>query len=161
MINIHGFVKTLSSRSLQSVCIGRNIHVTAISSLKQIVEQKEGKTLTIEAVYHPSPRAPALIKLPEVEDKECCSLCKLNLPIKHTDVLILSQFVRSDGCMLSRRVTKLCSKQQMRMSNLVSMAQKSGLMSNLNPPESKKNPKLRRGEKRFNTYWDETLMRPL
>ncbi|KAL1461498.1 hypothetical protein WDU94_013387 [Cyamophila willieti] len=126
-----------------------------------IVEQKQGKTLTIEAVYQPSPRSSTLIKLPEVEDKECCSLCKLDLPIKHTDVLILSQFLRSDGCMLSRRVTKLCSKQQMRMSNLVSMAQKAGLMSKLNPRNSKKNPKLRYGEKKFNNYWDESLMRPL
>jgi small subunit ribosomal protein S18 len=42
------------------------------------------------------------------------------------DVLILSQFVRSDGCMLPRRITGLCRLQQKRVSNMVSMAQKAG-----------------------------------
>jgi small subunit ribosomal protein S18 len=42
-------------------------------------------------------------------------------------VLILSQFVRSDGCMLPRRITGLCKIQQKKMSSLVTMAQKAGM----------------------------------
>lgn len=42
------------------------------------------------------------------------------------DVLILSQFVRSDGCMLPRRITGLCNIQQKRITTMVAMAQKAG-----------------------------------
>lgn len=71
----------------------------------------------------PSPREPYLIK---TSSAHCCSVCDVGLDIKHTDVLILSQFVRSDGCMLPKRITGLCNKQQKRMSTLVTMAQKAG-----------------------------------
>lgn len=40
--------------------------------------------------------------------------------------MILSQFVRSDGCMLPRRVTGLCKIQQKRVSTMVTMAHKAG-----------------------------------
>lgn len=42
------------------------------------------------------------------------------------DVLILSQFVRTDGCMLPRRITGLCKAQQKRIGTMVTMAQKAG-----------------------------------
>ena len=42
------------------------------------------------------------------------------------DVLILSQFVRSDGCMIPRRITGLCKMQQKKIGILVAMAQKAG-----------------------------------
>lgn len=42
------------------------------------------------------------------------------------DVLILSQFVRPDGCMMPRRITGLSRPQQKIMSKLVSMAHKAG-----------------------------------
>lgn len=60
------------------------------------------------------------------DSKHQCPLCALGLDVKHTDVLILSQFMRSDGCMLPKRITGLCSKQQKKMSSLVTMAQKAG-----------------------------------
>lgn len=55
-----------------------------------------------------------------------CPKCTLGLDIKHTDVLILSQYVRSDGCMLPKRITGLCKKQQKYIGSLVTMAQKAG-----------------------------------
>lgn len=55
-----------------------------------------------------------------------CPACTLGLDIKHTDVLILSQYVRSDGCMLPRRVTGLCKRQQKKIGTMVTMAQKAG-----------------------------------
>ncbi|KAI5706185.1 hypothetical protein M8J76_004283 [Diaphorina citri] len=122
--------------------------------MMKIVEQKEDKRLVIAAEYIPSPRESALLKLPEVADKECCSLCKLGLDIKHTDVLILNQFVDSRGCIMNRRVTKLCGKQQKRISNLIKMSQRSGLLF-------RKLPKHRKDDTQFNSYWDESLMRPL
>lgn len=55
-------------------------------------------------------------------------MCALQLDVKHTDVLILSQFVRSDGCMLPRRITGLCARQQKKIGKMVSMAQKAGMI---------------------------------
>lgn len=40
--------------------------------------------------------------------------------------MILSQFVRKDGCMLPRRVTGLCKPSQYKISTLVSMAHVAG-----------------------------------
>ena len=110
----------------------------------------------------PAPREHMLIK----EVTECknqgtqfCPVCTLGLDIKHTDVLILSQYVRSDGCMLPRRITGLCKKQQKRIGTLVRMAHKSGLMPNLGPRNSQKDPKKRFAWKKFNKYFDENTIR--
>lgn len=89
-------------------------------SVKQVQNDKE---LVIYGEIHSSPREPYLLKN---EDK-CCPVCASGLDVKHTDVLILSQFVRSDGCMLPKRVTGLCKSQQKRIGNLVTMAQKAGM----------------------------------
>lgn len=45
------------------------------------------------------------------------------------------------------------------MSSLVTMAQKAGLMPNLTPAASKKDPKKRRQWKKFNKYFDETTIK--
>uniref|UniRef100_A0A182NA66 Large ribosomal subunit protein mL66 n=1 Tax=Anopheles dirus TaxID=7168 RepID=A0A182NA66_9DIPT len=110
-------------------------------------------TLVIKGEYVPSPRRDTLIpQLVEARNKgeRFCPQCTLGLDVKHTDVLILSQYVRSDGCMLPRRITGLCKRQQRRMGALVTMAQKAGLMPNLNPAKSKKDPKQRYQWKKYN-----------
>lgn len=67
-------------------------------------------------------------------EKGACPLCALDLDIKYTDILIISQFLRKDGRLLPRRDTGLCAKQQNRMSRLVHMAHNAGLLSSLRPP---------------------------
>lgn len=97
-------------------------------------EHTEGSTLVVEGVTVPSPRTNLLVRaenLAGFEQKEGatekpCYMCSLGLDVKHTDVLILSQFVRSDGCMLPRRITGLCKRQQKKIGKLVTMAQKAG-----------------------------------
>ena len=135
----------------------------------------------IEGVTLASDRSNKLVKTDNIGHSESCYMCKLNLDLKHTvnfywqnlftkhcfesrihsfqDVLILSQFLRTDGCMLPRRVTGLCKRQQKRVGTLVTMAQKAGLMSSINPPGSKKDPKLRHKWKKWNSYWDETTIK--
>jgi small subunit ribosomal protein S18 len=88
-----------------------------------------------------------------------CPECHLGLDIKHTDVLILSQYVRPDGCMLPRRITGLCKRQQKRIGTMVTMAQKAGLMINMTPSYCKKDPKKRYGMKKFNKYYFEDTIR--
>lgn len=91
--------------------------------------QDAKNTVKIEGILVKSPRDEFLLK--EVKEARACGerfcpKCSIGLDVKHTDVLILSQYVRSDGCMLPRRVTGLCSKQQKKMRILVAMAQKAG-----------------------------------
>ncbi|CAK1551271.1 unnamed protein product [Leptosia nina] len=139
----------------------RTISTTKQLNIKEIREHKDGNKLIVEGVTVPSPRMELLVKSEKVAEevlsveKPTCYLCKLDLDVKHTDVLILSQFVRSDGCMLPRRVTGLCRRQQKKVSKMVTMAQKAGLMINLTPSYCKKDPKLRYAYKKFNTYFDE------
>lgn len=87
--------------------------------------------MEISAEYKPSPRESLLLE--DVKAKKSakfCPKCTLGLDIKHTDVLILSQFLRSDGTMLPRRVTGLCNTQQKNIGTMVLMARKAGKFSN-------------------------------
>ncbi|XP_001866038.2 28S ribosomal protein S18a, mitochondrial [Culex quinquefasciatus] len=141
----------------------RTISVTAVSNLKEIKEVTQKDSLVISADYVPSPRSNQLIgavaKLTECGTSQFCPQCTLGLDIKHTDVLILSQYLRSDGCMLPRRITGLCKRQQRRMTALVTMAQKAGLMPNINPAWSKRDPKKRFQWKKNNKYFDESTIK--
>lgn len=88
---------------------------------------KNGNVLEIFAEYKPSPRESNLLQ--EVRNpptKTFCPKCTLGLDIKHTDVLILSQYCRSDGTMLPRRITKLCATQQKNIGTMVLMARRAG-----------------------------------
>ncbi|XP_030753445.1 39S ribosomal protein S18a, mitochondrial [Sitophilus oryzae] len=134
----------------------RNISLCLPLNVKEIREVQNEKELVIYGVEVPSPREPYLLKK---DHPTQCPVCASGLNIKHTDVLILSQFVRSDGCMLPKRITGLCNKQQKRMSSLVTMAQKAGLMPNLAPARSNKDPKKRYQWKKYNKYFDETTIK--
>ncbi|XP_070172265.1 small ribosomal subunit protein bS18 [Polyergus mexicanus] len=133
----------------------RNLSLSATARLREIIEKKEDKVLTIEGRHVPHKKVHLQLKL----KSNACPLCATELNVKHTDVLILSQFLRSDGCILPRRITGLCDVQQKKVSVLVAMAQKAGLMPNLAPKWSRKNPKRRRDWKKFNTYFDENTIR--
>ena len=133
----------------------RNISLSTSRQLKEIIEKKDGNTLVIEAVIKKDKNEDRLLKL----KNGACPICSTNLDIKHTDVLILSQFLRSDGCILPRRVTGLCETQQDRISVLVVMAQKAGLMPTMAPANSRCDPSRRKKWKRFNTYYDETTIK--
>ena len=124
-------------------------------------EKQEGNELVIWGEITDSDRVPHLLKTPEVSESSTkpCPVCRTNLDIKHTDVLILSQFLRSDGCMLPRRITGLCKKQQKRIGTMVAMAQKAGLMINITPNYCKKDPKKRYQWKKFNTYFLEDTIK--
>ncbi|KAI8129763.1 hypothetical protein FF38_14217 [Lucilia cuprina] len=140
-----------------NLLVAKPITTTAVQHIKEIQQKVEKDTLIIEAVTKPSPRADNMLKAACTE--KFCPECTLGLELKHTDVLILSQYVRSDGCMLPKRITGLCHRQQKKIGTLVTMAQKAGLMPNLAPEKSKKDPKKRYGWKKFNKYFDEKTIK--
>ncbi|XP_060650055.1 large ribosomal subunit protein mL66 [Drosophila nasuta] len=135
----------------------RSISTTPSVLIKEIHEKTENNARIYEGVDVVSPRSEKMLK--PACDSTFCPECTLGLEIKHTDVLILSQYVRSDGCMLPRRITRLCHRQQKKMGTLVTMAQKAGLMPNLAPSWSKKDPTKRFGWRKYNKYFLESTIR--
>ncbi|CAO1411098.1 unnamed protein product [Diamesa tonsa] len=140
----------------------RNISVTATTHLKEIEISQEKEVITIKGKYVASPREDFVFKgISECKQngQKFCPECTLGLEIKHTDVLILSQYLREDGCMLPRRITGLCKKQQKKIGTMATMAQKAGLMPNLAPAWSKNDPKSRYGYKKYNKYFYESTIK--
>ncbi|XP_053160172.1 39S ribosomal protein S18a, mitochondrial [Hemicordylus capensis] len=95
--------------------------------LRQVVEVTEGNTTVIEGklveeVEAPTPPNPS----------GQCPICRWNLKHKYDyqDVLLLSQFIRSDGGMLARRITGLCLEEHKKVAVCVQMAHRAGLLPN-------------------------------
>uniref|UniRef100_A0A8C8J7Z9 Large ribosomal subunit protein mL66 n=1 Tax=Oncorhynchus tshawytscha TaxID=74940 RepID=A0A8C8J7Z9_ONCTS len=84
-----------------------------------------------------------------------CPIYRWNLQnnYNYTDVLLLSQFIRSDGGMLPRRVTGLCAQEHRKIAICVQMAHRAGLLPDHKPtlPEGhipkKPKPQLNSGVK--------------
>ncbi|NXQ27090.1 RT18A protein, partial [Alaudala cheleensis] len=92
-----------------------------------------------------------------------CPICRWNLKHKYdyVDVLLLSQFIRSDGGMLPRRVTGLCLEEHKKVAVCVQMAHRAGLLPNHRPPLPEghipKKPKLNR----YLTRWSIRSAKPI
>ncbi|KAF3422671.1 hypothetical protein E2986_12611 [Frieseomelitta varia] len=142
-------------KNVISTAQNRNISLSAVTRIKEIVQKKEGNTLIFEAVIKPDPYEGRFLK----SKNGACSICSAGLDIKHTDVLILNQFVTSEGNILPRRVTGLCEMQQKRISSLILMAQHAGLMLRRSPKGGLLHPLQKRKWKKFNSYYDERTIR--
>ncbi|XP_030637958.1 large ribosomal subunit protein mL66 [Chanos chanos] len=111
-------------------------------SIRQVVEKQEGRTTVMEGV---SVEAAQTAQPPNPTAH--CPIYRWNLQNKYsyTDVLLLSQFIRSDGGMLPRRITGLCSQEHRKIAICVQMAHRAGLLPDHKPPLPEghvpKNPK--------------------
>ncbi|XP_066849976.1 large ribosomal subunit protein mL66 isoform X2 [Anser cygnoides] len=114
-------------------------------ALREVVEVTEGNTTTIEGKIIEDAAAPT-----PPNPSGQCPICRWNLKHKYdyVDVLLLSQFIRSDGGMLPRRTTGLCLEEHKKIAVCVQMAHRAGLLPNHRPrlPEghTPKKPKLNR-----------------
>ncbi|KYN10311.1 28S ribosomal protein S18a, mitochondrial [Trachymyrmex cornetzi] len=129
----------------------RSISLSAITHIKRIIKKKEDNVLTIEAINVPQKNEHLLLK----SESNACPLCATGLDVKHTDVLILNQFLRRNGTMLPRRVTGLCKVQQNRVTVLVTMAKRAGLL----PDGISKQVMATEKWRQYNTYYDENTIR--
>merc|ERR1711860_89401 len=129
------------------------IHTAVPLRLREILEKTEGDVTVIEGRYYESPHKGRLINLPGNEKQ--CALCRLNMDIKYTDVLIIHQFCQEDGEIIPRQVTGLCFPQHKRMKQLIHQAHRAGLMQQLRPhiyPEEY-SPMSGRMWKKYNVYF--------
>ncbi|XP_066553536.1 large ribosomal subunit protein mL66 isoform X1 [Amia ocellicauda] len=102
-----------------------------IRGVRDVVEKTDGKTTTIEGKLVAAPP-----KLDPPNPAGQCPICQWNLKHKYnyTDVLLLSQFIRSDGGMLPRRITGLCTEEHRKIEVCVKMAHRAGLLPDHKPP---------------------------
>ncbi|MCI4388891.1 hypothetical protein PGIGA_G00091290 [Pangasianodon gigas] len=121
---------------------------TSVRGIRQVVEKQEGKTTVIEGLTVAAPESP---QPPNPNAK--CPIYRWNLQNKYTytDVLLLSQFIRSDGGMLPRRITGLCAQEHRKIAICVQMAHRAGLLPDHRPhlpeghvPKPKPTPPLNR-----------------
>ncbi|KAI2665555.1 28S ribosomal protein S18a, mitochondrial [Labeo rohita] len=91
--------------------------------LRHVVEKKDGKTTVIEGVIEPISERPQ-----PPNPTASCPIYRWNLQNKYnyTDVLLLRQFIRSDGGMLPRRITGLCAQEHTKIAICVQMAHRAG-----------------------------------
>ncbi|XP_018305453.1 28S ribosomal protein S18a, mitochondrial [Mycetomoellerius zeteki] len=129
----------------------RSVSLSATTYLRQIIEKEENEVLTIQAIRVPQKKKHLLLKM----KSKACPLCATGLDVKHTDVLILNQFLRSNGTMLPHRITGLCKMQQDRVSILVTMAKRAGLL----PDGISKRIMAIEKWRQYNTYFDESTIR--
>ncbi|XP_061603039.1 39S ribosomal protein S18a, mitochondrial [Cololabis saira] len=128
--------------------------------LRQVVEGKEGSTTTIEGKtldIAPAPQPP--------NPTAKCPIYRWNLQHKYnyTDVLLLSQFIRSDGGMLSRRITGLCGEEHRKIAICVQMAQRAGLLPDHKPklPEGHVPKRPKPQLNRYLTRWSIDSVKPI
>ncbi|XP_071080606.1 large ribosomal subunit protein mL66-like [Haliotis cracherodii] len=131
---------TVNGSPAAAMC--RLFTTTNNSQLKEVRQTQTENATVIEGVKIPSSRTDYLLP-GNMEVK--CPLCRVHTDLKYTDVLILSQFLRPDGCLLPRRVTGVCKKQQVSLEKLVHQAQRAGLLPTFRPdlPSGKPRTHLR------------------
>ncbi|XP_062980323.1 large ribosomal subunit protein mL66 [Elgaria multicarinata webbii] len=127
--------------------------------LRQVVEITEGNTTVIEGKITEDEEAPT-----PPNPSGQCPICRWNLKHKYhyEDVLLLSQFIRSDGGMLPQKTTGLCREEHKKIAICVQMAHRAGLLPNHRRkfPEGfvpKNKPKLNR----YLTRYSVRSMKPI
>uniref|UniRef100_A0A8P4KG94 Large ribosomal subunit protein mL66 n=1 Tax=Dicentrarchus labrax TaxID=13489 RepID=A0A8P4KG94_DICLA len=128
--------------------------------IRIVVEKTEGKTTTIEGQILDVPEGP---QPPNPAAK--CPIYRWNLQHKYnyTDVLLLSQFIRSDGGMLPKRITGLCPEEHNKIAICVQMAHRAGLLPDHRPklPEGHVPKKPKAQLKRYLTRWSIDSVKPI
>ncbi|XP_065931121.1 large ribosomal subunit protein mL66 isoform X2 [Magallana gigas] len=123
----------------------------------KVKETRESKdVIIIEGEKVESPWKGKVLKSDELNN-DACPICRLNLDIKYTDVLILRQFMTEKGGMLPRRATGVCKKSQKELQDAIHKAQRAGLMPELRPQPKRQRmyPVSNFMWKRFPAFYDD------
>ncbi|XP_060571365.1 large ribosomal subunit protein mL66-like [Ruditapes philippinarum] len=131
--NLHRISFSLLRMQKESVTLKKRfLHSTSTLYLREVIQKTEGNVTTVEGRMIDSPRKDQVLKVDDT-DKKLCPLCRLNLDINYTDIMIISQFVQEDGEVVPRQISGLCYPQHARMKKLIHEAHTAGLMQNLRP----------------------------
>jgi len=109
----------------------RFLSVSPCNLMKEIKHSEKDNHITVEGIYvsgeNKQTKASDACRGGQVT---CHSFCKSPFvaQVKHTDVLILNQFVDSKGQMYSQEELEICHRQWTRLFKMVQMCQRAGLM---------------------------------
>ncbi|KAM4632706.1 large ribosomal subunit protein mL66 [Polymixia lowei] len=150
-------MSTLKTVGVPQLSVFGNIQCRGI---RQVVEKKEDKTIYIEGK---TLDVPVGQQPPNPTAK--CPIYRWNLQHKYnyTDVLLLSQFIRSDGGMLPKRITGLCPEEHRKIAICVQMAQRAGLLPDHKPklPEGHVPKRPKPQFNRYLTRWSIDTVKPI
>ncbi|RWS15336.1 28S ribosomal protein S18a: mitochondrial-like protein [Dinothrombium tinctorium] len=145
-------VSNLALKWTQNELKARTSLYDSVRTLKQIKIHENEKQIVVEGERIESPRKPYLVKPPPVADEKAskaCPLCRLDLKrLDYTDILILRQFINSDGTLMSLQDSGLCGRKYKLVQTLVNKAQKCRLLPR--PPHYQ----VYGPWDNFNTYYD-------
>ncbi|KAI3388166.1 hypothetical protein SNEBB_009889, partial [Seison nebaliae] len=119
---------------LNNILLSKNLFKTLrsapIRSLKEIVYEKneDGKEITIRGKQYDKTAENVL----KDENGKLLCLCRLEdkgIRIHYTDVLVLRQFINSDGDVLPRHLTGICYEKFQLIHRLVDKAKRAGLLA--------------------------------
>ncbi|XP_056283935.1 39S ribosomal protein S18a, mitochondrial isoform X1 [Pseudoliparis swirei] len=158
---------SFSGLKVVNVKVQQMINVPQLSALtiqtrgiRQVVKKQEGKITTIEGHILDVRTAP---EPPNPAAK--CPIYRWNLQHKYnyTDVLLLSQFIRSDGGLLPKRITGLCPEEHKKIAICVQMAHRAGLLPDHKPqlPEGHVPRKSKSQLNRYLTRWSINTVKPI
>ncbi|GIY05285.1 28S ribosomal protein S18a, mitochondrial [Caerostris darwini] len=123
----------------------RQFSLTAPSYLREVKRTETENQIVIEGVKINSEREGKVLNL---QNRNGCPLCRIGVHfLKHTDILIISQFLNSDGSVVPQHITGLCNKQYFRVVRALALAQRAGLI-----PKKSGTPVFGGWEK-YNTYF--------
>ncbi|VDO13003.1 unnamed protein product [Rodentolepis nana] len=125
---------------------------------KEIKRIEDGKTVTYEGVPCKSERTPNLLDMTGLGDPRINDpIIRLGLKLRHTDILILCQFLRPDGTILPREISGLTKGTQLHVEMLIERAQSSGLLPISIDADGKHTYKAR-GPHVKNVYYDTDIV---
>ncbi|VDM16706.1 unnamed protein product [Hydatigera taeniaeformis] len=111
-----------------------------------------------EGVYCESERSGHLLDMTGLGDPRITDpIIRLNLKLRHTDVLILSQFLRPDGTVLPREVSGLTRGSQFYVEMLIERARNAGLLP-ISIDANGKHTYKERGPHVKNVYYDTDII---
>ncbi|XP_043543193.1 39S ribosomal protein S18a, mitochondrial isoform X1 [Chiloscyllium plagiosum] len=129
--------------------------------LREIIRVQDGQSTMIEGRKIED----SLVASEPPNPSGQCPICRWNLKHKYnyTDVLLLSQFIRSDGGMLPRRITGLCFEEHKKIEICVKMAHRAGLLPDHKPvlPEGHIPKKQKPHLNRYLTRWSVGSVKPI
>lgn len=120
--------RILSNFQYEELTLSRPLFVSAACYLREVRVKTENNVTQIEGAVVESDRKGKVLDIDNSRD--LCPLCpqKIRIPVRYTDVLIISQFIRENGEVLPQHVTGLCLKAHLRLLRVVRQAQYAGLI---------------------------------
>nr|CAH8822946.1 unnamed protein product [Trichobilharzia regenti] len=148
----------LRSSGFYPAVLSRFFSCSLVRNKKEVKYTVNKNVTTVEGVIVPSERKGKVVCLDGFGDpRDTDPITRLGLQIRHTDVRILSQFLRPDGSVIPRSVSGISLRSQKHIELMIERARKAGLLPIRIEPDGT-HVYEERGRHRFNVYYDSEMI---